>query len=82
MVCFPRELLKALYEEWRKVGRPRPRGFVFCDMSVAKKNPTFLADFVRQAYDGMLDVEAIADGEFNAAAQSFFRHHGIPLPEE
>jgi hypothetical protein len=34
---------------------------------------------VPEAQDGVLDVEAIADGECNAAARSFFGQHGIVL---
>jgi hypothetical protein len=35
---------------------------------------------VPEAQDGVLNVEAIADGECNAAARSFFGQHGIVLP--
>jgi hypothetical protein len=74
-----RELLKTLHREWRKLGRSIPRGFVFPDRNVAVKHMEFLAQFVTKAKAGELDVDALAAGEFNAAARSFFGEHGILL---
>ncbi|MEP9387730.1 hypothetical protein [Mesorhizobium sp. KR9-304] len=74
-----RELLKSPYREWSKLGCNVARGSVFCDLSKAKKHLEFLADFVGHASSGALDVEAIAQGGFNAAARSFFGQHGIPI---
>ena len=72
-----RELLKSLYNSWRKLGRQVPRGAVFCDMSVARERLNFAADFVQEARTGVLDVEAIANGEFNEAARDFMEQHGV-----
>ncbi|MEP9387738.1 hypothetical protein [Mesorhizobium sp. KR9-304] len=74
-----RELLKSPYREWSKLGRNVARRFVFCDLSRAKKHMEFLADIVGYASSRVLDVEAIAQGVFNADARSFFGQHGITI---
>ena len=74
-----RELLKSLYSEWRSIGRPQPRGFVFWDLSTTKKNLHFVFDFARQAQAGALDVATMANGEFDAAAWAFMEGHGIAI---
>lgn len=76
-----RELLKLLHNEWRKVGRPKPRGFVFWDRSVAEEHLRFLYQFIGKAQSGELDIDAIAVGEFNDTARLFFTQHGFALPE-
>jgi hypothetical protein len=74
-----RELLKSLYHEWRRTGHPRPRGFVFCDMTTAKKNLDFVFDFAYRAEAGVLDLAAMANGEFDEAARAFMEGHGIAV---
>lgn len=64
-------------------GMPTPNDFLLEDRQVEAPRPGELS--VRalcgcrstQGQDSVLDVEAIADGEFNAAAPSFFGQHGI-----
>jgi hypothetical protein len=74
-----RELLKTLRREWCKFGRDVPRGFVFPGRNVAVQHLDFLSQFIVKAKAGELDIDALAAGEFNAAARSFFEQHGIPI---
>lgn len=51
-----RELLKQLHEDWRKLGKPRPRGFVTGD--VTDVMPAFFAhqEFALKVVSGKIDI--------------------------
>jgi hypothetical protein len=51
-----RELLKRLYADWRKIGKPKPRGFVTADMTVALPMFVAMEEFARKTQSGEIDV--------------------------
>lgn len=76
-----RELLKSLYREWRKLGRNVPRGVCVLRPQHCRKESGFPCEFHAQGTGWIVDVDGIANGEFNAAARSFWEQYGIPIAE-
>ncbi|CCV11211.1 DUF5681 domain-containing protein [Mesorhizobium sp. STM 4661] len=72
-----RTLLKLLFTAWRKVGRPRPRGYLSPDLKVVKKWFEDMAALRDEVETGNLDLDAMARGEFNEAALNFMDERGL-----
>ncbi|RWP02504.1 MAG: hypothetical protein EOQ98_04650 [Mesorhizobium sp.] len=72
-----RNLLKLLFTAWRKVGCPRPRGYLSPDLRVVKEWFEDIGAMHREVEAGKLDLDAMARGEVNEAALSFMEQRGL-----
>ncbi|MFD2053580.1 DUF5681 domain-containing protein [Mesorhizobium calcicola] len=72
-----RTLLKLLFTAWRKIGRPRQRGYLSLDLRVVKKWFEDFGAMYQEVQAGNLDVDAMARGEFDHAALDFMERRGL-----
>ena len=79
-----RELLKRLYEGWRKVGKPRPRGYVSVNRSVEIRVVTRSFELYREIVAGEIRPEDYTTSEFesyvNRRVYDRAEHKGRSLP--
>ena len=71
-----RELLKVLYGKWHALGYKVKRGYTIGTSRKAVKTITFLQDLIQAAHEKIIDVDAMARGEFDEAVQDLFEKHG------
>jgi hypothetical protein len=72
-----RELLKQLYADWRKLGKPKPRGFVSEDLTTAL--PLFVAmqELAFKVVSGAIDI---ADASLQEIADTIQNHTAERVP--
>ena len=70
-----RELLKVLYGKWHSLGYKVKRGYTIGTSRKAVKTITFLQDLIQAAHEKIIDVDAMARGEFDEAVQELFEKH-------
>ncbi|MDX8444458.1 DUF5681 domain-containing protein [Mesorhizobium captivum] len=71
-----RKLLKDLYQAWKSIRRPTPRGFVFPGKAVIAQRLDFVYAFQKAATEGDIDLEAISRGEFDDNFLDFLIQNG------
>ncbi|TIO04215.1 hypothetical protein [Mesorhizobium sp.] len=72
-----RNLLKLLFTAWRKVGCPRPRGYLSLNLQLVKEWFEDFGALRLEVEAGNLDLDAMVRGEFNEAALNFMDKRGL-----
>lgn len=72
-----RPLLKLLFSSWRKIGCPRPRGYLSLDLRMIKQWFEDIAALRHEVEAGNLDLDEMTRGEFNEVALDFLAERGL-----
>lgn len=72
-----RALLKAVYGAWSALGIRVPRGQVFPRTRDVRDRLMLMVDMLAALKQGRFDLDAIARGDFDEAAEEFFEDHGM-----